>query len=419
MSNICLQEQPDFVQPLESFVSFSPPLIGEEEINEVVDTLKSGWLTTGPKTEKFENEVKEYAGAVHGVAVNSCTAALHLSLKVLDIGPGDGVITSPFTFASTGHVIMYEQARPFLADIERDTFNINPDAVRYFLETRCTPKGPEGRPRHIETGAVIKAIMPVHYGGHPCRMDELMELAREYNLWVVEDAAHALGSTYKGRKIGSIGDITCFSFYATKNLTTGEGGLAATDNKELAERMRILSMYGISDSRRIWDRYAPKGNWVYDVVELGCKYNMMDIQACLGLHQLKKLNDFIARRNENAAVYDTVFEDLEGVSRPVVKDYAGHARHLYPILLDGKRLGIDRDSFIEVLKEKNIGTSVLFIPLHFHSFYRNSLPYSIGDFPITESVFKGVVNLPVSPAISLETIERVAETIAAIVRIYQ
>ena len=401
------------IEPLEKFVPFSPPSIGSEEIAEVVDTLESGWITTGPKTERFENNLARYVGAGRAVAVNSCTAALHLALSVLEIGPGDAVITSPFTFASTAHVVMYLRARPVLVDIEPGTFNIDPARIRQFLENECRPGGKEGRRRIKATGETVKTILPVHYGGHPCRMDEIKDLAREFNLSIVEDAAHALGSTYNNQKIGAIGDITCFSFYATKNLTTAEGGMALTDNEELADRMRVLSMYGISDARRIWSRYAPKGSWVYDVTELGFKYNMTDIQAAIGLHQLAKLDGFIQRRAENAAIYDHAFSGMETIRTPLVENYCGHSWHLYPILLETGPEP-DRDAFIETLKDCNIGTSVLFIPLHLHSHYQKTMGWREGSFPISEYIFRRIVNLPISPGLEAQTATRVAQIVAGL-----
>lgn len=402
------------INAMDQFVPFSPPLIGDEEIQEVVATLKSGWLTTGPRTERFETAFKEYIGAKEALAVNSCTAALHLALKVLDVGPGHGVITTPFTFASTAHVIMYQQARPFFVDVEPTTFNLDPTRLREFLERECRLVGHELK--HLATGLTIKAILPVHYGGHPCRMDEIMDLANKNNLFVVEDAAHALGAKYQGRPVGSIGHITCFSFYATKNLTTGEGGMLVTDDQALAQRARVLSMYGISDARRIWQRYAPKGTWGYDVVELGCKYNMMDIQAALGLHQLAKLDGFIARRTENAQIYREIFSALKQVRLPGHEAYATHAWHLYPLLLNLEQLAIDRDTFIERLKEANVGTSVLFIPLHFHSYYQATLSYREGDFPVSEEIFRCLVNLPLSPAIPAATIAKVGRLVADLLK---
>jgi dTDP-4-amino-4,6-dideoxygalactose transaminase len=404
------------VKPLESFVPFSPPLIGDEAIKEVVDTLRSGWLTTGPKTERFEAVAAEYVQADHAVAVSSCTAALHLALHALDVGETDGVITTPYTFASTGHVILYQRARPFFVDVEADTFNIDPQAVRYFLERECRRHSAKGFPVHRATGRIIKVLLPVHYGGHPCAMDELMALADEFNLTIVEDAAHAIGARYHGRPVGSLGHITCFSFYATKNMTTGEGGLVTTNRDDLAQRIRVLAMYGISDARRIWTRYAPKGSWVYDIKELGFKYNMMDIQAALGLHQIGELDHFIKRRRENAAIYECALAGLSSVRLPSVRPRITHARHLYPLLLDPDRLRIGRDDFIERLKTLNIGTSVLFIPLHLHSYYQDALPYREGDFPVAEDIFRRIVNLPVSPAIPSETIARVAETIAGLIK---
>jgi dTDP-4-amino-4,6-dideoxygalactose transaminase len=400
------------------FIRFSPPLIEADEINEVIDTLSSGWLTTGPKTERFEERMKAYTGASAAVAVASCTAALHLALAALEIGPDDGVITSPLTFASTGHVILYQGARPFLIDVEPDTFNLDPEKVEAFLASECELDA-DGWLVHLETARTVKAILPVHYGGHPCRMDELTDLARRFNLKVVEDAAHAVGASYKGKKIGAVGDVTCFSFYATKNLTTGEGGMILTDDPALADRMRIMSMYGISDARRIWSRYAPKGSWVYDVAELGFKYNMMDIQASLGLHQLAKLDRFNRDRAVRAAVYNRRLENLNGVRTPVAHDWAGHAWHLYPILLDPDALSIGRDDFIEALKERNVGASVLFIPLHYHSYYQRALPYAEGDFPVAENAFRRIVNLPLSPGLTESQIRTAAEVVGELIEEHQ
>ena len=412
MTTVSLDDIIKGIEPLQHFASFSPPLIGEEEIREVVDTLKSGWLTTGPKTERFENETAAYCGGGQALAVNSCTAALHLALAVLEIGESDGVITTPYTFASTGHVIMYQKARPFLVDVHPDDFNLDPDKVRRFLEKECTPGKNGGHPVHKDTGKTIKVLLPVHYGGQPCRMHELQQIAREYNLFLVEDAAHAVGASYRGEKIGYLGDITCLSFYATKNMTTGEGGMVLTRNKDWAARMRIMSMYGISDARRIWARYAPKGSWVYDVAELGFKYNMMDIQAALGLHQLARLDHFIARRKENAAVYNEILGGCEQVRLPRIRDDVDPAWHLFPLLLNTESLKINRDEFIEALKALNIGTSVLFIPLHLHSYYNKTLGYGEGDFPEAENLFRRVVNLPISPAASIEIITQIARTTA-------
>ncbi len=410
----------------EKFISFAPPLIGEEEIAEAVDTLRSGWLTTGPKTEKFEKKLCEYLGAKKGVPVNSCTSALHLAVHALGLGPGQGVVTTPLTFASTAHVVMHQGARPYFVDIEPETGNLDPDEVRRFLETECE-RGADGRPCHKKTGDRITALLPVHYGGHAVQLDAFWQIALEYNLDMVEDAAHAIGSRYKNLPVGHpalrpkaakhLKSFTAFSFYATKNLATGEGGFLTGPDEELVERARVMSMYGISDSRRIWGRYAPKGTWVYDVADLGFKYNMMDIQAALGLHQLEKLPKFLERRAANAAIYNEALAELDELAiLPATKAYAGHAWHLYPLRLRPEALGLSRDDFIEELRGLNIGTSVLFIPLHFHSFYRKALGYGEGDFPKAEAFFKNLVNLPLSPAHSPEDIGRAAEAAAALLK---
>ncbi len=376
------------------FIPFAPPLVGHEEKAEILDTLDSGWITTGPKTEAFEKAVCEYVGGGYAVAVNSCTAALHLSLLAAGIGEGDEVIMSPYTFASTGHVACYLGAKPVFVDIEPDTYNIDPAQIEAAISDRT------------------RAILPVHYGGHPCDMEAIQAIASDCGLIVVEDAAHAIGAAYRGQKIGGLGNLTCYSFYATKNMTTGEGGMVLTQDEELAQRIRVLSMYGISDARRIWKRYAPKGSWVYDIAELGYKCNMMDIQAALGLPQLRKLDGFVARRAHFAAIYDEVFADAVGLQVPTVRDDVQSAWHLYPILVPE---GCDRDALIEELKESNIGTSVLFQPLHLHSFYEGLLGDQEGRFPAAESAYRRVVCLPISPKATDEDICYVAETVRDLV----
>jgi len=381
-----------------TFLPFSPPLIGEEEKTEILDTLESGWITKGPKTEQFEREFASYVGARHAVGLHSCTAALHLALAALGIREGDEVITSTFTFASSAHVIQYVGATPVLVDCDPVTFNLLPAQVAAKITSRT------------------RAIIPVHYGGWPCPMDEIHELATTHGLHVVEDAAHAVGAEYRGRKIGALSDVTCFSFYATKNMTTGEGGMCTTDNPDLAERIRVLSMYGISDARRIWQRYAPKGSWWYDVVELGYKYNMMDLQAALGIHQLRRLDGATARRAHFAELYGQGFADMPEVVTPKALPGGRHAWHLYPILIDPERLTIDRNTFIEELKRENIGTSVLYIPLHLHSYYREHLSFQSDDFPNAERIYDRIINLPVSPKL---TDADLADAIGAVRKIVQ
>lgn len=416
-------------EALDKFLSFAPPLMGTEEINEVADTIRSGWLTTGPKTERFELALADYLGSGRGLALNSCNSALHLGLAVLGAGPGQGVVTSPLTFASTAHTIMYTGARPYFVDIDIDSGNLDPNKVRRFLSEDCT-LGPDGRPRHKSSGDLISTLLPVHYGGRPVDLAAFWNLALEFKLNMLEDAAHAIGATYQGRPIGhralkpaaaeGLIGLSAFSFYATKNLATGEGGYLAGSRDDLIEKARVLSMYGISDSRRIWGRYAPKGTWVYDVAELGYKYNMTDIQASLGLHQLNKLPDFIEMRKKRAEIYDQALAGLTDlVICPGRDPNSESAWHLYPLRLKAEALRVDRDEFIEILRAHNLGSSVLFIPLHYHSYYKNALDYQQGDFPESEQFFADLINLPLAPAHSEQQISRAADLVAALLRRYK
>ncbi len=369
--------------------------IGEEEIAEVVDTLRSGWLTTGPKTREFEERFSQYVGSGFAIAVNSCTAALHLALNAAGITEGDEVITTPLTFCSTVNVILFQRATPVLADIRLDDYDIDPAEV----ERRITPR--------------TKAILPVHYGGQPCRMDELMDIARRHNLLVIEDAAHAVGAKYRGQPVGTIGDATAFSFYVIKNLTTGEGGMVTTNNPELAEKVRILRLHGMSHDA--WKRYDARGSWYYEVQMLGFKYNMSDIQAALGLHQLARLESFTERRAKIVAEYGRRFAALPELTLPQARPEVRHAWHLYPIRVDEERLTIGRDQFIEEMKERGIGTSVHFIPIHYHPYYQQTLGLKPGDFPNTDKLFAGLLSLPLFPRMTDADVERVANAVEEIV----
>lgn len=381
-------EKPD------EYIPFSPPFFGEEEEREVIETLRSGWITTGPRAKEFERRVCEYSGAEHGVGTFACTSAMQIALDVLGVKEGDEVITTPYTFASTSHVICYLHGKPVFADVDPETFNIDPARI----EEKITAK--------------TKGIIPVHFAGHSCDMDQIMDIARKHGLFVMEDAAHAIGAEYKGKKIGGIGDITCFSFYATKNLSTAEGGMAVTGNEAWASRMRVLTMYGISDSREVWHkRYTRAGSIHYDVAELGYKCNMTDITAALGLRQLDKLEGFIKTREAYSGIYDQAFHGHPALQVPVIKDYTRHARHLYPLLLDLKYLAIDRDTFVNNLKQLNIGTSVLFMPLHYFTFYEKLLGKQRGDFPVAEDLFSRVICLPISPKLGISAIQKVAGAI--------
>jgi UDP-4-amino-4,6-dideoxy-N-acetyl-beta-L-altrosamine transaminase len=383
----------------ENFLPAFKPFINDAEINEVIDTLKSGWITTGPKVKLFEEEVQEFIGSKHAIAVSSCTSALHLSLVAYGVGSGDEVITTPFTFASTINVIIHQGAKPVFVDIDRETYNI--DVTR--IEDNITEK--------------TRAIIPVHYAGHPCEMDDLMEIAQKYDLIIIEDAAHAFSALYKGRKIGTIGHITCFSFYATKNLTTGEGGMITTNDDEVAEKVRMLRLHGMS--RDAWKRYTSKGSWYYEVVYPGYKYNMTDIQAALGLAQLRKINHMQRRREEIAKMYNEAFDDLTEVIIPQVKDYVRHSWHLYPILLETNLLKINRNTFIEALKAENIGTSVHFIPIHLHPYYREKYGFKQGDFPNAEYVYEREISLPIYPSMTDEDVETVITAVKKIVEYFR
>ena len=383
----------------ENFLPFSQPLIEKEEINEVIDTLTSGWLTTGPKVKRFEEEFAEYIGSKYAIAINSCTGGLHLALIAGEIGKGDEVITTPFTFCATINVILHTGAKPVFVDIKPDTFNIDTERI----EQAITPK--------------TKAIVPVHYAGQPCDMDEVMAIAKRYNLLVIEDAAHSIASEYKGKKVGAIGDITCFSFYATKNLVTGEGGMATTDDGELAKKIRILSLHGMS--RDAWKRYSATGSWYYEVIYPGYKYNMTDIQASLGLHQLRKLTRLQKRREEIAKVYNEAFANLDAVEIPFVKPNIKHAWHLYVIKVVLEKLNIGRNQFIEALRKENIGTSVHFIPVHLHPYYRNTYGFKRGDFPNAEYIYDRVISLPLYPKMNDKDIRDVIEAVKKIVKHYR
>jgi len=382
-----------------SFLPFHVPDIGDDEIRSVVETLRSGWLTTGAKVKKFEEDFAAYTGTTHAVAVNSGTAALHLALEAIGIKEGDEVIIPTMTFTATAEVVLYFKAKPVLVDCEPDTLNINADEIE----------------EKINAGT--KAIIPVHLAGQPCDMQRIMEIAQKYNLKVIEDAAHALPAHYQEKMIGTIGDITCFSFYATKTITTGEGGMATTGNSEWAERMRMMSLHGINHDA--WKRYTKEGSWYYEVLCQGFKYNLTDIAAAIGVEQLKKCDRFWEARRRIAAVYDEAFTDLPEIRTPVCRSGRQHAWHLYVIQLNLERLRIDRSGFIEALKEKNIGTSVHFIPLHVHPFYRSTFGYQPEDFPNASAAFERIISLPIYPKMTDADAGCVVDAVRSIVLQYR
>ena len=379
----------------QEFLPYALPLIEEDDIAGVVDSLKSGWIAKGPKTMEFEHQFAEYVGAKYAVALNSCTAALHLSLVAAGIGEGDEVLTTPMTFAASANVVIHTGAKPVFVDIDPVTMNIDPKKIREKISSRT------------------KAIIPVHMAGHPCEMDEIMAIAGEHNLFVLEDAAHAVYTQYKGKMIGSIGNATAFSFYATKNLVTGEGGMVTTNDEDLYNKIRVMSTHGMS--RNAWNRYAEAGSWYYEILSPGYKDNMSDIMAGLGLSQLGKLERMQGIRQEIVDYYNAEFGDLPELEVPVELDYARHAWHLYIIKLNLDKLSIDRGKFIEALKEENIGTSVHFIPLHLHPYYRDTYGYEVGDFPVAEGVFKRIISLPLYPKMSRQDANDVVDAVRRVI----
>jgi len=378
------------------FLPFALPSIGEEEINEVVDTLRSGWLTSGPKTKRFEEDFAHFIGVPYALAVNSCTAGLHLALEAIGIQPGDKVITTPYTFTATAEVIRYLGAEPLFVDIEPHTFNIDTQKLA----------------ATIDTVDGVKAILPVHFGGQSCDMDSILALASRASLKVIEDAAHALPASYKGRNIGNLGDITVYSFYVTKTVATGEGGMIVTANPEYAERMRTLRLHGIS--RDVFARSASQQpTWYYEVVAPGYKYNMTDITAALGIHQLQKANTFRQRRAEIAAQYTQELADLP-LRTPYQHPHNTHAWHLYVIQLQLEELSKDRNTFIERMNAAGIGTSVHFIPLHLQRYWRDRYGFKPADFPVALDVYQRAVSLPIYPSMNDGDVARVIATIRQI-----
>jgi dTDP-4-amino-4,6-dideoxygalactose transaminase len=383
----------------EAFLPFHRALIETEEIDAVREVLESGWLTTGPRVREFEAAFASFTGARHAVALSSCTAALHLALAALGISEGDEILLPSMTFASTGEVILYFGARPVLIDCAEGSFHMDPDQLASHITSKT------------------KAILPVHYGGFASGMDSILEIARERSLKVVEDAAHALPSRYKGRMVGTLGDITCFSFYATKTITTGEGGMVVTENEEYADRIRILALHGIS--RDAWMRYAAEGSWRYDILDVGYKYNLTDLQAAIGLVQLAKCKSMRQRRAALATRYTRAIESLPVFEAPPIPGDSEHAWYLYVLRVNPSRLRISRDQVIEELKSRGIGTSVHFIPLHLHPLYQDRLGYRRGQFPHAERQFERAISLPLYPAMSDDDVDRVIEALQDIDRLHR
>jgi UDP-4-amino-4,6-dideoxy-N-acetyl-beta-L-altrosamine transaminase len=382
----------------ESFLPYGKQWITEDEINNVVEVLQSDWITTGPTLRKFEEEFARHIGVKHAVAINSGTAALHISVSAAGIEKKDEVITTPFTFAATSNVVLFREGRPIFSDIKKDTYNIDPNEIK----KQITPK--------------TKAVIPVHFAGQPCDMDEIREIVDDNNLIIIDDACHALGAEYKGKKIGSLSELSTFSFHPVKHITTGEGGMVTTNDDELAELLLMFRNHGIN--KDAVKRFGQKGSWFYEMQYLGLNYRLTDIQAALGLSQLKRLPEFIEKRGKIAERYNEAFESMPEIKAPHVKSDVKHAWHLYVILLNPDKLNADRDRIFDALRAENIGVNVHYIPVHLHPYYREKLGYNEGQYPVTEEVFKNVITLPLFPKMNDEDAEDVITAVKKVIQFY-
>jgi perosamine synthetase len=387
--------------PREHYLPFALPDVGEEELAQIRESLTTGWVTTGPKTRQFESAFAAAVGARHAVALNSCTAAMHLALEAIGLQAGDEVITSTYTFAASAEVIRYFDARPVLVDIDPLSFNLLPDQVAAAITPRT------------------KAIIPIHIAGLSAELDAIYAIAEQHDLAVIEDAAHAFPATYKGQIIGAaptthtFKHAVCFSFYATKTITTGEGGMLTTDDADLADRCRVMALHGIS--KDAWKRYSAEGSWYYEVIAPGFKYNMTDIAAGMGLAQLEKAERMWHQRKAIAAQFNRAFANVSQLQTPIDRTDCRHAWHLYMLRLNLDELKIDRAQFIDELKARNIGTSVHFIPLHLHPYYRETYGYQPDDFPIARREYQREVSLPIYSSMSEQDVRDVIETVLDVV----
>lgn len=374
-----------------SYLNFSIPDITQREIDAVVTTLKSGWLTSGKKTQLFEENFADYTGAKYAIALSSCTAALFLSLIVEGIQAGDEVITTPFTFISTANVVHHLGAKPVFVDIEPDTYNIDPEKIILAITSKT------------------KAIIPVHYSGQPCNMKRIMKIAADYNLRVIEDAAHAIGAEYKGKKVGGQGNLTCFSLFPTKNITTGEGGFITLNDKEKALRLKKLRLHGMSKDG--WKRYDQAESWYYEIHEAGYKFNLSDINAALGVIQLERIKELNQKRKDLADYYIQQLSHIPGIQTLNIPSNVKSSWHIFPIWINSKEFGLTRSQLIKALWKRKIGTSVHFIPLHLQPFYQKKYHYKKGDFPVAEKIFAGIVSLPLFPKMTNNDINDVINAI--------
>lgn len=385
-----MNQTPTPIRPKEKFLVFGAPPIEDAEIAEVVASMKSGWLGTGPKVAAFQEDFKAYRGAAHAIAVNSCTAGLHLSILAAGIKPGDEVITTPLTFCATVNAIIHAGGTPVLADVDA-TMNLDPAR----LEEKITPR--------------TKAIIPVHFAGRPCDMDAIMAIAERHGLKVIEDCAHAIETEYHGRPAGTFGDFGCFSFYVTKNIVTGEGGMILTSSDEAAARLKTLALHGMS--KDAWKRFSDEGYKHYQVVECGFKYNMMDLQAAIGIHQLKRVEPYWRRREEIWQRYMEAFADLPVTLPPAPEEGTRHGYHLFTLLIDEARAGISRDAFLDAMTADNIGVGVHYLSVPEHPYYQETFGWRPEDTPNAMRIGRQTVSIPLTPKL---TDEDVADVIAAV-----
>ena len=371
--------------------------IGEDDIQSVVDLLRFDWLTTGPKVGEFEEAFAAWVRAKHAVSFSSGTAALHGAAFAAGLKPGDEAVTTPMTFAATANCVLYQGATPVFADVSADTLNLDPQKAA----ARMTPR--------------TRAILPVDYAGHPADLDAILELADRHGVVIIEDASHALGAEYRNRRVGSIADMTVFSFHPVKHLATGEGGMVATDHADYAEALRRFRNHGISSDAR--QRQA-EGQWLYEMVLLGFNYRLTDIACALGLSQLKKLEDNLSRRREIAARYMAAFREHAAITPPVVRGDVNPAWHLYPIRLNLEKLSVDRAQIFRALRAENIGVNVHYIPVHRHPYYRDRFGYRGGEFPVAENAYERLISLPMFHGMSDQDVEDVVSAVNKIVGYY-
>lgn len=382
-----------------SFLPFHQPSVDAGDERAVLEALRSGWLTTGPRTKQFEQTFAAYTGSARCVAVNSCTAALHLALEAVGVGAGDEVITSPITFASTANVIVHRNARPVFADVETDTLNVDPAAVAAAMTSRT------------------RALIPVDFAGHPCELDAILDLGAKHGCTVIEDAAHAVGAEYKGRRVGGIADMTCFSFYATKNITSGEGGALTTDRSDWADRIAIMSLHGIS--RDAWKRYGTDGYRHWDIIAPGYKYNMFDLQAALVSSQFDKMERFHARRIAVKARLDAGLMDLAEIKIPAERPWIRHAYHLYPVVVRTEMLTADRDTIMNAIQAENVGVGVHFRAVHLHPYYADTFGFRRGMFPNAEYYSDRAISLPLYPKMTDGDADDVVAAVRKVVAHYR